>query len=96
MFRNQSGKTIVRNFDWDQMWTTESLLRAAHKPVKSGGAAVTASAGPNPALPNLPVVKSIQVRPLSRTHALWLLVGALWVSIGMIVSATLVTVAFLA
>ena len=38
----------------------------------------------------------IPTQPLGRTFALWILVGALWLSIGMIVSATLVTMAFLA
>lgn len=45
---------------------------------------------------HLSVLRSIGARPLHRTMALWILVGALWISIGMIVSATLVTVAFLA
>ena len=41
------------------------------------------------------VLKTIGARPLGRTLSLWILVGALWISLGMIVSATLVTVAFL-
>ena len=36
------------------------------------------------------------LRPLSRPFALWILILAFWVSIGMIVSAAAVTVTFLA
>ena len=45
--------------------------------------------------PNLSILET--VRPaVGATIAVWILVGTFWISIGMIVSATVVTVAFLA
>ncbi len=40
--------------------------------------------------------RATRLRPLSRPFALWILILAFWVSIGMIVSAAAVTVTFLA
>ena len=84
---------IARRNDWDDMLAATLRRRASRKPVEGSGAGVDAPVVYDRAAS---AVKSIPARPLSRTHALWLLVGALWISIGMIVSATLVTVAYLA
>ncbi len=93
MVKDRSSMPMARRNDWNHMLATAPRVGASRKPVESKSAGVGAPGGYDRSVSFL---KSIPARPLSRTHALWLLVGALWISIGMIVSATLVTVAFLA
>ena len=84
---------IARRNDWNLWLATPPRRPASGKSFEGRGASVNVPASYDRAAF---AVKSIPARPPSRTHALWLLVGALWISIGMIVSATLVTVAYLA
>jgi hypothetical protein len=93
MVKDRTSMPMARRIDWNHKLATAPRLGASPKPVESKGAGVGASGRHDRSVSFL---KSIPARPLSRTHALWLLAGALWISIGMIVSATLVTVAFLA
>lgn len=62
--------------------------------IESGRVAVTSMSGRGRTEP-MSMFKAMGARPLGRTLALWIIVGALWISLGMIVSAALVTVAFL-
>ena len=77
--------------------TAHSAARqhAWNSTVQSDGTAIVTSPPGRDRTEPMSVFKSIRARPLGRTHALWIIVGALWLSLGMIVSATLVTVAFL-
>ncbi len=77
------------------VWKPDRRRGATRKPAKTDGVAIVPSASGRDRIEPMPVVNTIPSRPLGRTPALWIIVGALWVSLGMIVSATLVTVAFL-
>jgi hypothetical protein len=68
---------------------------AARSPVESNGDAMARPVPRRDRAAPMAVLKSLRARPLGRTLSLWIIAGALWVSLGMIVSATLVTVAFL-
>ncbi len=83
----------LTNRDWQHSWGGVSRLDAAHKPVVN--AAVTKVVAARGRIePNPSAFETSRTLPLRRTSAVWILVGALWISIGMIVSATFVTVAF--
>ena len=97
MANDSSGVPSASSGDWQQAWTVGRQLIATHKPLESGTVAIVASApGHDRTEPSRSVLKTIRARPLSRTLAVWIIVGTLWISLGMIVSATIVTVAFLA
>jgi hypothetical protein len=95
MEMNRSGVPLARSNIRQRERRLAERRGAARKPVENDGVATLSPvAGRDPAAPTS-VLKFIRARPLGRTLALWIIAGALWISLGMIVSATLVTVAYL-
>ena len=96
MAKDNLSMAAAHDSDRYHAWRAVRRQGIGHKPTTSDGVANASASDRDRNVSNLSVLRSIGARPLRRTHALWILVGALWISIGMIVSATLVTVAFLA
>jgi hypothetical protein len=97
MARDHRSLRPQSNSDWDRAWDAVNRLGVARKHLESDTGAIavdaaTTTAAGGEAAP----VEAIRPRPLHRPMAVWILIGALWISIGMIVSAAIVTVAFLA
>jgi hypothetical protein len=83
--------------DWDKAWDVISRLGVARKHLEHDTGAI--AGGPLTAIDTereAAEVRTLQPRSLHRPVSVWILIGALWISIGMIVSAAIVTVAFLA
>ena len=80
--------------DWDKAWDVVSRLGVARKHLEhdTGATTVEPSGSPESESATETVLKS---RPLYRPLSVWILIGALWISIGMIVSAAIVTAAYL-
>jgi len=96
MAQDSSSVTQAHRIGRKHLWSPVKRRGAARKPVETEGVALaTSPTGRDRFGPASAALKTIRARPLGRTLALWIIVGALWVSLGMIVSATLVTVAFL-
>jgi hypothetical protein len=91
----QDRPSLVRDnrTEWDKAWDAISRLGAARKllerEVPTADAEATAQDVSSPP-------RSVGTPTLHRSLAVWILIGALWISIGMIVSAAIVTVAYLA
>jgi hypothetical protein len=93
MAQDSSSVTQTRRSDRRYAWNSVERRGAVRKPFESDGVAFATS---TPARDRIGAMSALKrARPLGRTLALWIIVGALWVSLGMIVSATLVTVAYL-
>jgi hypothetical protein len=83
------------NTEWDKAWDVVSRLGAARKLLEQDtGAAVHRP--PTAVTSEAASIRTAKRRRLHRSLAVWILIGALWISIGMIVSAAIVTVAYLA
>jgi hypothetical protein len=95
MAKDSSIVTQAHRNERQHIWSGVRRRGAARKPGDSDGVAIATSLPLRARIEPASVLKSIHTRPLGRTLALWIIVGALWVSLGMIVSATLVTVAYL-
>ena len=95
MVKHNLTVTPLTNSDWQHSWGAVSRLNVAHKPLVSEAVTIVASSRGRTE-PSPSAFETRQTLRLNRTIAVWILVGALWISIGMIVSATVVTVAFLA
>jgi hypothetical protein len=89
MARDHRTLLSESNTDWDKAWDAVNRLGVARKRLESDTGAIAAERQTEP-------VETMRPRPLHRPVAVWILIGALWISIGMIVSAAIVTVAFLA
>ena len=97
MAKDRPSVLSASSSEWDQAWDVVRRLGAAHKPLESETGAIVKSAPDRDRTePDLSILETFRARPPSRPSAVWILIGALWISIGMIVSATIVTVAFLA
>jgi hypothetical protein len=83
--------------DWDKAWDVINRLGTArqHLECDSDVVAIEPPVAREPEHEPAPV-HTIEPRSLHRSLSVWILIGALWISIGMIVSAAIVTVAFLA
>jgi hypothetical protein len=81
--------------EWNEAWDVVSTVGAARQPLQSDTGAVFRTAADR-SRAELPIMEAFRTRRLPRTLSVWILIGALGVSIGMIVSATIVTVAYLA
>jgi hypothetical protein len=95
MAQDSSSVTQTRRSDRRYAWNSVERRGAVRKPFESDGVAFATSTPARDRIGAMSALKTIRARPLGRTLALWIIVGALWVSLGMIVSATLVTVAYL-
>jgi hypothetical protein len=84
---------ISANNEWDGALDVASRSDAASEPMR--GATVVAPTAPIRGHDELPIWASLRRQP-PRPHTVWILIGALSISLGMIVSATIVTVTFLA
>jgi hypothetical protein len=95
MANDRPGLLQASSADWDKAWDVVSQLGIARKHLEHDTGVIT---GETPTARDSVAasVQAIETRPLHRSLAVWILIGALWVSIGMIVSAAIVTVAFLA
>jgi hypothetical protein len=72
-------------------------LGEVRKPLVSDGVVMSApEAGRSRTEASLSILESIRTPAVGARSAVWILVGTFWISVGMIVSATVVTVAFLA
>lgn len=93
--------------DWDKALNVVRRLDAARKhlardsddlatglPVVPAAEVSSAPAETKP--PEAKPIETVVTRPTRRPLSVWILVGALWISIGMIISATIVAVAYLA
>jgi hypothetical protein len=97
MAKDHSSLLPASNADWDKAWDVVSRLGAARKHLESNTGSVAGAAPAAEGAEHATVMlDAIRPRPPHRPLAVWILIGALWISIGMIVSAAIVTVAFLA
>src|SRR3954469_23605592 len=78
--------------DWDKAWDIVSKLGAARKHLEHDNS-TDGSPAPLDDRRGSASVDTIKARNLYRPIAVWILIGALWISIGMIVSAAIVTIA---
>ena len=97
MGTNRPGLPRASSTDWDKAWDIVSRLGAAREHLEhDNGAVVDESSLISPGPETVTVTVTMpKARPLCRPLSVWILIGALWISIGMIVSAAIVTVAFL-
>ena len=103
MANDRPGLLQASSTDWDKAWDIVSKLGAARKQLEHDTVADQSLASLNapdispPADAGVPPPTDvIKTRTLYRPIAVWILIGVLWVSIGMIVSAAIVTIAYLA
>lgn len=83
--------------DWDKAWDVINRLGAARQHLERDSDVVAIDAPVVLESEHTPApVQANEPRRLHRSLSVWILIGALWISIGMIVSAAIVTVAFLA
>jgi len=82
-----------RESDWDKAWDVVNRLGAARMHIEHDTGAKVDAALATPSESSAPTPEG---RPPRRPLSVWILIGALWISIGMIVSAAIVTVVFLA
>ncbi len=94
MSSERPGLLRASSTDWDKAWDVVSRLGAARKHLEhdTGATAVEPIVSPDRGSATEIVPKT---RPLCRPLSVWILIGALWISIGMIVSAAIVTAAYL-
>jgi len=95
MEMNRSGAPLARSNIRQRERRLAERRGAARKSVESDGVATLRPVSGRDPAASTSVLQFIRARPLGRTLALWIIAGALWISLGMIVSATLVTVAYL-
>jgi len=96
MANDRPGLLQASSADWDKAWDVINRLGTARKHLEHDTGA-TREPLVQVASEHEPVpVRTIELPPLQRSLSVWILIGALWISIGMIVSAAIVTVAYLA
>jgi hypothetical protein len=95
MAKDSSMVTQAHRGNRQQVWSAVKRRGAGRKPVDGDGVTIGTVSPLRARAEPTSLLKTLRARPLGRTLALWIIVGALWVSLGMIVSATLVTVAYL-
>jgi hypothetical protein len=96
MLKGSPNANPSNNSD-ERVWGVVRRLGEVRKPLVSEAVVMAApEAGRGRTEPNLSILESIRTPAVGATSAVWILVGTFWISIGMIVSATVVTVAFLA
>ncbi len=95
MANDRSSVLPADNNDWDKAWDAINRLGAARKHLERDTAGETATLAPDTAKHDVSVIAPMRPRPPHRPLAVWILIGALWISIGMIVSAAIVSIAYL-
>lgn len=82
--------------DWDKAWNVVCRLDAARKHLAGDAedSATELSVMPDHGGAPTPI-EPTKSRPLRRPPSVWILIGALWISIGLIISATIVALPFL-
>ena len=95
MAKDRPSVLSASTSEWNEAWDVVSTVGTARQPLQRDTGAIVRPASDR-SQTELPVLEAFRTRPLPRTFSVWILIGALGVSIGMIVSATIVTVAYLA
>jgi len=95
MANDGPGLLRASSADWDKAWDVINRLGAARKHLEHDAEPTTEGSSTYREL-ELKSVHAFEPPPLQRSLSVWILIGALWISIGMIVSAAIVTVAYLA
>ncbi len=91
MARDRSSLLPATSAEWDKACDVVRRLIAA----RSHLARDSDEIGPPGPLDFEPPLSVTTSRPPNRSLSVWILIGALWISIGLIVSAAVVTIAYL-
>ena len=85
MAKDSSMVTQAHRGNRQQVWSAVKRRGAGRKPVDGDGVTIGTVSPLRARAEPTSLLKTLRARPLGRTLALWIIVGALWVSLGMIV-----------
>lgn len=95
MANDLPGLLQTSSANWDGARDVVNRLRVAHEHLALDAGDVVGQSSVLSDSKGEGAADKMHARSLQRSLAVWILIGSLWISVGMIVSAAIVTVAFL-